>query len=130
GFYRVGTERWPDAPSGEMEIHGLARDVFEHFDALRRKAGLPDEANKLLATAVGGRLSRVPWGAEPFFCFVFGGLWWTHRQRQQLLEASSLSERLRMLIELLDQAEPPVSLASQVTPFLLRGASYAWPSAH
>jgi ATP-dependent Lon protease len=124
GFYRVGTELSPDVPSDKMEIQNLARLAFERFDALRRRAELPDEANKLLALAVRNTVLRLPGAAIHYLGLGLERHWISHWQRQELLEASSLSERLRMLIELLDRAEPPVSLASKVTPFLLRGASY------
>jgi ATP-dependent Lon protease len=125
GFYRVESEPWPDAPSEETELRGLARLAFEHFDALRLRAGLPDEANKLLAAAVPGEnFSHLPWAAVRYLGLGLERHWISHERRQELLEAYSLSERLRVLINLLDQAEPPVSLASKVTPLLLRGASY------
>jgi ATP-dependent Lon protease len=125
GFYRVGTELWPDVPSDEIEVRSLARLVAERYDALRRRAGLPDEANMLLAAAiVGEKFSGLPWAAMHYLGLGLERHWISNWQRQELLEASSLSERLRMLSELLDRAEPPVSLASKVTPFLLRGASY------
>jgi putative transcriptional regulator len=124
GFYRVKMENWPDAPSEEIEVRNLARSAFEHFDALRRRAGLPDEANTLLAAAVGEKFPRLPWAAMHYLGLGLERHWISHHKRQELVEARSLSERLRKLIELLDQSEPPALLASQVTPFLLQGASY------
>lgn len=129
GFYRVSVEPWDDPPTREAELAPLHDRVLIRFEALCRRVGLPVVTTKLVrAGAPADRIEGIrslPWVALSYLGHDSPPHWIPVAQRQTLLEAPSLPDRLRLLIELLDGAEPPASLAADMTPFILRAAGAA-----
>lgn len=129
GFYRVSVEPWDDPPTREAEIGPLYDRALDRFEALCRRAGLPEVTTRLaLAGAPVDRIEGIqslPWVVLSYLGRDSPPHWIPVAQRQALLEAPSLADRLRFLIALLDGAIPPASLASDMTPFILRAADAA-----
>jgi len=127
GFYRVSVEPWDDPPTREAELRPLHDLALLRFETLCRRAGLPAVTTKLvLAGAPADRIAgfrSLPWVMLSYLGRDSPPHWIPVAQRQALLEAPSLSQRLRLLIKLLDEASPPASLAADMTPFILRAAS-------
>ncbi len=129
GFYRASIEPWDDPPTGEAEIRSLYDRAMLRFEALCRHAGLPAVTAKLvLAGAPADRIEGIralPWVVLSYLGRDSPPHWIPVGQRQSLLEAPSLSDRLRLLIALLDSAIPPASVADDMTPIILRAADSA-----
>ncbi len=129
GFYRVSVDPWDDPPAREAELRPLHERALLRFEALRRRAGLPAVTTKLvLAGAPADRIEGIrslPWVALSYLGRDSPPHWIPIAQRQALLEAPSLPDRLRLLVELLDGAVPPASLAADMAPFILRAADAA-----
>jgi len=129
GFYRVSVEPWDDPPIREAELRYLYDRALLRFEVLCRRAGLPAVTTKLArAGAPADRIAGIP--SLPWVMLSYLGHdspphWIPVAQRQALLEAPSLSDRIRLLIELLDDANPPSSLAADMTPFIMRAADAA-----
>jgi hypothetical protein len=129
GFYRVSVDPWDDPPAREAELRPLHERALLRFEALRRRAGLPAVATRLvLAGAPADRIEGIrslPWVALSYLGQDSPPHWIPIARRQALLEASSLPDRLQLLIELLDSAIPPASLAADMAPFIWRAADAA-----
>lgn len=129
GFYRVSVEPWDDPPTREAELRPLYERALLRFEDLRRRAGLPAVTTKLIrAGAPADRVEGIrslPWVALSYLGHDSPPHWIPIAQRQALLEAPSLPDRLRLLVELLDRAVPPPSLAADMRPFILRAADAA-----
>ncbi|KRE11553.1 hypothetical protein ASE66_23725 [Bosea sp. Root483D1] len=129
GFYRVSAEPWDDPPIREAELRPLHDRALIQFEALCRCASLPAVTTKLVrAGAPADRIEGIrslPWVALSHLGQDSPPHWIPIAQRQALLEAPSLPDRLRLLIELLDGAVPPASLAADMAPFILRAADAA-----
>jgi Lon protease-like protein len=129
GFYRASVEPWDDPPTREAELRPLYERALLRFEDLRRGAGLPAVTTKLvLAGAPADRIEGIrslPWVVLSYLGQDSPPHWIPIAQRQALLEAPSLPDRLRLLSELLDRAAPPASLAANMTPFILRAADAA-----
>lgn len=129
GFYRVSVEPWDDPPIREAELRPLYDRALLRFETLRRRAGLPAVTTKLvLAGAPADRIEGIrslPWVVLSYLGQDSPPHWIPIAQRQALLEAPSLPDRFRLLIELLGGAIPPASLAADMTPFILRAAKFA-----
>jgi hypothetical protein len=99
------------------------------FETLCRHAGLPAVTTKLVqAGAPADRLAGIrslPWVILSYLGQDSPPHWIPVAQRQALLEAPSLLDRLQLLSELLDAAHPPASLAVDMAPLILRAASLA-----
>lgn len=127
GFYRVSIEPWDDPPTRDAEVRSLYDRALRLFEDLRRRSGLPPVTTKLvLAGAPADHINGIQ--SLPWVVFSYLGQdspphWIPVAERQALLEAPSLPDRLRLLIELLDGAIPPASLAADITPFILRAAN-------
>lgn len=129
GFYRVSTQPIDDLPATNDEVQALYAQALEGFAAFCARIGLPSVTGKLVAAgAPAGQILGVrslPWVALSYLGKDSQIHWVPIEQRQALLEAPSLPQRLRLLIELLDTAKPPASLASDMTPFIMRAANAA-----
>lgn len=129
GFYQVSVEPWDDQPIREAELRPLHDRALLRFEALRLRAGLPAVTTELVrAGAPADRIAGIrslPWVMLSYLGHDSPPHWIPVAQRQALLEAPSLPDRLRLLIELLDDASPPPSLAADMTPFILRAADAA-----
>jgi hypothetical protein len=129
GFYRVSVEPWDDLPIREAKLRPLHDRALRRFEVLCRRAGLPAVTTGLVrAGAPADRIAGIrslPWVMLSYLGHDSPPHWIPLAQRQALLEAPSLSDQLRLLIELLDDASPPPSLAADMTPFILRAADAA-----
>jgi len=125
-YYRVSVEPWDDPPTGEAEVRPLYDRALLQFEDLRRRVGLPAVTTKLIrAAAPADRIAGIrslPWVVISYLGHDSPQHWIPIAQRQALFEAPSLPDRLRHLIEFLDSAIPPASLAADMAPFILRAA--------
>lgn len=129
GFHRVSVRPWPDRPSADADMQTLYRHALERFAAFRRDVGLPPVTDRLVAAGAPAGEFRgaqaLPWVALSYLGQDTPAHWVSLEQRQALLEAPSLSDRLRLFADLLDDATPPATLADDMTPFILRAAEAA-----
>ncbi|TPI18363.1 hypothetical protein FJW10_19280 [Mesorhizobium sp. B4-1-1] len=129
GHYRVSVEPWDDPPARDIKLRPLYDYALLRFEALCRRAGLPEVTTKLVlagfpADRIAG-IRSLPWVTLSYLGQDSPPHWIPVAQRQALLEAPSLLDRLRLLIDLLGGVRPPASLAADMTPFILRAANSA-----
>jgi Lon protease-like protein len=129
GFYRVSVEAWDDLPTNDTEARSLYDCALGRFEALCRRSGLPAVTTQLVMAGARTDHNRgirsLPWVMLSYLGQDSPQHWIPVARRQALLEAPSLPDRLRLLIELLDGAQPPSSLAADMTPFIVRAAKAA-----